>query len=96
VKRTKGPAPFAGASIAHAGFVHEYVSNADAVNEGSLHKAINLGSGLHRTGAYLRHEPGYMQLRRYLRAGRAKSSHSGSRPFQMSRLRERTNFGEGL
>ena len=77
-------------------FVHEYVSTADAVNDVSLHKAINLASGSYRKGAYLRDEPSYMQLRRYLRAGRAQSSQSGPKPFQVSRLRERTNLSEEL
>src|SRR5450830_2166026 len=55
---------FAGASIAHTGIiVLEYVSTAGAVNEVSLHKAINLASGSHRTSAYLCHKPHSMQLR---------------------------------
>src|SRR5450756_2931878 len=55
---------FAGASIAHTGIiVLEYVSTAGAVNEVSLHKAINLASGSHRTSAYLCHKPDSMQLR---------------------------------
>ena len=55
-------------------FVHEYVSTADAVNDVSLHKAINLASGSYRTGAYLRDEPSNVQLRRDLRGDRNQRS----------------------